>query len=110
MSNEQLHIHDLTKKSICQINHCIKDFINQNHINNSQMLNGWCFDTYVTKVCLRPRGDNHVNNHVHDKIRQMNKPLNINPFDVIKHEFQLWVFTLAVVKMKSKSRYAESDG
>jgi hypothetical protein len=72
MSNKQLHIHDLIKKSICQMNHGIKDFINQNHINNSQMLNGRWFDTYVTKVCSRPRGDNHGNNHVHDEIRQIN--------------------------------------
>jgi hypothetical protein len=35
------------------------------------MLNGWWFNTYVTKVCSRPRGDNHGNNHVHDKIRQI---------------------------------------
>jgi hypothetical protein len=30
---------------MCQTNHCVKDFINQHQINNSQILNGCCFVT-----------------------------------------------------------------
>jgi hypothetical protein len=35
------------------------------------MLNGWCFDTYVTNGVFEAKGYNHVNNHVHNKIRQI---------------------------------------
>jgi hypothetical protein len=48
MSNEPLHTHDLTQKSICQTNHCIKDFINQTILTIVKCINVWCFDTYVT--------------------------------------------------------------
>jgi len=72
MSNEQFHIHYLTKKinmSNKPLNH--RFYKSKTLLTIIKCINVWCFDKYVTSGVFEVKGLYQENNHAHKKIRQI---------------------------------------